>query len=119
MNKNIIKIGVLLGTSVMADMAFLTVPTIDTYSDNLVQKVRSGKGTMSLTQLSKTQNRRYYSDVSAAVSSQASGVSVRTSLSVQLDDVAILTSVVERIQKSKPLPEEFANIIDDNFWDLI
>lgn len=119
MNKNIIKIGLLLSTSVMTEMALLTVPTIETYSDNLVQKIKACKGHASLTQLSQTQNSKHYTDASAAVLSQASGISVRTTLSVQLDDVAILSSVVERIQKSKSLPDEFANIIDDNFWDLI
>lgn len=119
MNRNIIKIGLLLGTSVLANTADLKVPGIDLYADNLVPKARGNNGKMPLSQFSLIQNRKYYIDASSTVFSQTSNVSVRSTLHTKLDDAEILTSVVQRIQESKPLPEEFSKMIDDNFWDLI
>ena len=35
------------------------------------------------------------------------------------EDLNMFKSVTERISKSKPLPNEFGEVIEENFWDLV
>ena len=118
MNKNIINIGLLLGVSVMTDIPALSAPTIDFYSDNFCPKCREVNNKTSLTLISTTNRPKLYHDGSESINSSLMGVSVRSVLSSELDDAAILMSVVARIEHSKPLPAEYSKMIDDNFWDL-
>lgn len=40
-------------------------------------------------------------------------------MTLEKEDKEIIESVVERIEKSKPLPPEFGKIIEEDFWDLV
>ncbi len=118
MNKNVIKISLLLGASIMTDIPMLSVPAIDLYADNLCPKGRFINNKESLTLNSNTNRTKLYHDGSESINSLSIGIKVRSVLSAEFDDAAILMSVVERIEQSKPLPAEFSKMIDDNFWDL-
>lgn len=118
MNKNIITLGVFMSASVMADVSYLTAPSLELYSDNLVQKSRAISSRPYLTQITQAKIGKNYSDISAALVS-SHNIKIRSAVYNQLDEVEILTAVAQRIMRSNPLPEEFSKIIDDNFWDLI
>lgn len=38
---------------------------------------------------------------------------------IEYTDEEILELVINRIKNSKPMPEEFSKIIDEDFWDLV
>ncbi len=119
MNRNIIRVGILLTTSsVMPDIA-LASPTIDLYSDyHITPKVHSFKDMSGLTQISQVEGGKYIFDTSYLVPASINA-SVSSVSNEELDDLAILKSVVKKIQESKPLPAEFSKVIDEDFWDLI
>lgn len=115
MNKNIITIGVLLSASVMTE---LSAPSFELYADNFAQKSRVTNSRPSLTQISQAKVGKSYVDMTQSLFSFHS-LCVKSTTTVQLDEIEILKSVANKIKNSKPLPEEFSKIIDDNFWDLI
>lgn len=117
MNKNIIKVGVLLSASVMSDIS-LTSPVVDLYTDNILQGTHEESVEPVATQMSWTQAGRGIADATSIVS-VVSDMSVRSVLTEELDDLVILESLTKRIQNSKSLPAEFSNVIDEDFWNLV
>lgn len=118
MNKNIITLGLLASTSVMTNSSLLTTPNFELYSDNLVQKSRMANFRPQYTQISQAKIGNNFPDVSSKIFPYG-GINICSAVNIEMDDNSILSSIVQRIKRSKPLPEEFSKIIDNNFWDLI
>lgn len=115
MNKNIITVGFLLSASVMSESS-LTYPAFNTYSDGLYQKVRGITPKSSLNLISQVGESSLEMN---SPMSPTTDMTVLSALDDDLDDRAILESLIARMKKSKPMPAEFSRIIDEDFWDLV
>lgn len=115
-NINIISVGVLLSASIMC--SDISSPYINLYSDNLSSKVRVSNNNSDITQLSQVEKCEPILDVTS-IGNNINFCSESIQSEEELDDVSILRSVAARIQKSKSIPAEFAQIINEDFWDLI
>lgn len=118
MNKNIIKVGVLLSVSIIPDIS-LTSPVFDLYSDNRMRQVCGFHMKPTLVQISRMQDGQSSLDLPGLVASATAGISVQSVLTSVSDDYCVLESIVRKIQQGKPIPSEFSMVIDEDFWDLI
>jgi hypothetical protein len=120
MNKNVISLSLLVGVSAISDL-ILEIPQLELYEEvrvkeavladakSLIQESMTKLATDALP-VDNVLSSGLYIDENSVLTANSGG---------DIPDEVLLESVMNRINNSKSLEEEFAEVINENFWDLI
>ncbi|MCH5227697.1 MAG: hypothetical protein J1F16_07800 [Muribaculaceae bacterium] len=112
MNKNYISLNLFLTASLVLDGC--TLSTFKNYAETGEDKKEYSLNKMSRISQNQIEGQIAYSQLTAIQDN------LQITTNVPRDsDLEVLRSVIEKIQMSKPLSPEFAEVIEENFWDLL
>lgn len=115
---NVIKVGILVGVSVVSDFS-LTSSALDLYSGTIEYR-KSSKPMSTLTQIGQKWQDGVCAFGTAAMFTAVDDMKNLCSLVIENHkDIDVLDLLMRKMKNSKPIPAEFSQIIDEDFWDLI
>lgn len=111
MNKNYISLNLFLTASLVLDGCMLS--SFKNYAETGEDTKEYALNGMSRISQNQIDGQISYSQVTAIKDN------LQITNRLRHSDVEVLRSVIEKIQMSKPLSPEFAEVIEENFWDLL